>query len=218
MRAAIFFLTILLAGSHLWGQDVEPPKQRTTIDSDELEMQGTEDRNYFYFRGNVHVLGPDLEIRCNELTVTALRTQKTKEATLGEIGAVEKIVAQGNVQIEQAGRSATAGRVEVDPAKGTIRFLENPIIVQDENEATAYGFVFYTKEKRLEALNPPGFEPGQEGGRSTLTLLSSANFSMEVPDEEVTVDDQINRPSESASEDAGQTTEATSPEGEPVSE
>lgn len=159
---------------------------RTSIDSDTLEMQGTEDHNFFYFGGSVRVIGNDLDILCDELTVRAKRSAAEGE-TLGEIGAIEEIVAVGHVKITQAGRVANAGRVVVDPGKGTIHFLENPVIIQDDMRATAYGFIFYTKDKRLEAINPPGFVPGKKEGRSSISLSALPPITFDLPKEAITV-------------------------------
>lgn len=188
--------------------------QRTTIDSDELEMQGSEERNYFYFRGNVVVRGIDLEITCNELTVTAQRGGDAS-ATIGEVGAIERIVARGDVEIDQAGREAYAGRVEVDPRAGTITFLENPVIVQGEIRATAHGFVFHSHDKRLEALTAPADVQGRQRSRISLPALPAVTFDLD--EEDITVDERIRlqRAAEegaAGAEDAGPTEGPAEPE------
>lgn len=174
---------------------------RTRIDSDTLEMQGTADFNFFYFGGNVHVLGSDLDIQCDKLTVKAAR-EGGADATVGEIGAIEEIVAVGHVVILQADREARAGRVVVDPKGGTIHFLESPEIIQGDMRAAAYGFVFYTEDKRLEAINPPDFKPGQKEGRTTISLSNLPIITPEVPLERVTVDDRVNEVVPPAAEEA----------------
>ena len=222
-RAALLLLSVL--GGSLAAQPAGLGP-RTTIDSDALEMQGTEESNFFFFRGNVHVLGTDLEIRCDELTVSAQRGgDSAGNATVGEIGAIEKIVARGGVRIVQAGREASAGRVEVDPVAGTIKFLENPVIVQGETTASAYGFVFYTQDKRLEAIADPAFVAGEEGTarRPTITLPKLPKMTFDLPKDDVTVDKKINQPvsgetpGETPGEDPSEaSTEATPPEEAPA--
>ena len=221
MRLLFILILGLLGAVSLSGQDAGKAKDalsRSTIDSDTLEMQGTEKNNYFYFGGNVHVVGTDLEINCDELTVRAKRGGDEK-STVGELGAVEEIVAVGNVRINQAGRVATAGRVVVDPVKGTIHFLEKPVIVQGDMEASAYGFVFYTNDKRLEALNPPGFQPGKEG-RSKISLSAMPKITFDLPEDSVTVGADSTKktdlPTEEATEideeNAGSVEETPAPE------
>lgn len=212
MNNWVLLLCFFVSLHGLWAQDPQRSQKRTSIDSDELEMQGTEARNYFYFRGNVRVLGSDLEILCDELTVTSQRANGLEDGTLGELGAIEKIIAVGKVEIEQAGRQATAGRVEVDPSAGTIHFLEDPVIMQDGNEVRAYGFIFYTKEKRFETINPPGFVPGQPTERTTLYLVTADSLSSLVPEEDVSVGSAINDASPTRAElEAAEAVETDSP-------
>ncbi|MFW6353447.1 MAG: hypothetical protein ACOC3I_03570 [Verrucomicrobiota bacterium] len=212
MKAPILLslLSLLLLGVVMAPAQSVDLSERTTIRSDVLEMQGTEDRNHFYFRGHVLVEGTDLLIRANELTVTALRDPGEVTGTIGEIGAIEAIVAEGAVQIVQAGRTARAGRVEVDPVAGTVRFLEDPVIIQGDAEARAYGFVFHTRDKRIEAINPPGFAPGEKPGRATISLRGAASqLSVNVPEQDVL----LGRPTgEEAGEDAGEAAEEDAPE------
>lgn len=199
-----------------WAVAAQPAllDQRTTIDSDELEMQGTDERNYFYFRGNVHVLGNDLEIMCEELTVTAHRGGHETD-TVGEVGAIERIVATGGVEIDQAGRQAFAGRVEVDPTHGTITFLDQPVIVQGDVRATAYGFVFHTREKRLEAIPAP---EGTGPRRSTISLPSLPQMTFNLDEEEITVDERINIEAAPDDDDADPTENASEGSIEPGEE
>jgi|TARA_B110000438_G_scaffold302997_1_gene362642 lipopolysaccharide export system protein LptA len=191
MNKCFFFVAFMGSLCGLMAQNAQQNQQRTSIDSDLLEMQGTEERNFFYFRGNVRVHGTDLEIYCDELTVTSQRKAESADETLGELGAIKKIVALGNVKIDQAGRQATAGRVEVDPSSGTIHFLEDPVIMQAGNEVRAYGFIFYTNEKRFETINPPGFVPGQARERTTLFIDTAESLTSLVPEEEVTVGAEV---------------------------
>lgn len=165
-----------------------PP--RTVINSDTLEMQGTDERNYFYFRGDVHVTGNDLEIRCNELTVTAARTGGIDD-TVGEIGAIESIIAQGDVEIQQAGRRAVAGRAEVDPVKGTVVLSDNPRLIDGEVEVEGYQFVFYRDDRRVQTIADPNPPPDRPGTRSRVTLGALSANVFDQPEESITVRERM---------------------------
>lgn len=171
-------------------QEAEPP--RTVIDSDSLEMQGTEERNFFYFRGNVEVNGQNLRISCDELVITASRGGDA-DATMGEIGAIEKIVASGNVEIVQAGRKAVAGRAEVDPVAGTVTLSDNPRIIDGEVEVEGYQFVFYKEDKRIETIPDPNATP-DEPSRSRVTLGALPPIEFAQPEEEITVLEHVQPP------------------------
>lgn len=202
------WLLLLLPGLSSFvsaAEDEEP--MRTVIDSDTLEMQGTEDRNYFYFRGNVHVTGNNLEIQCDELTVTAFRGGEEDE-TVGQIGAIEAIVAKGNVEITQAGRRAVAGRVEVDPVAGTVRLMDHPRIVDGEVEVEGYQFVFYKDDRRVETVVDPNPSP-ETRSRSRVTLGALPANAFEQSEDQVTVTDRLKDESTSEAESASETEDTT---------
>jgi lipopolysaccharide export system protein LptA len=210
LRFFLFSVSILGASgaSLLCAADAAEEAMRTVIDSETLEMQGTEDRNFFYFRGNVHVTGTNLEIRCDELTVTAFRGGEEDE-TVGEIGAIEAIVAKGNVEITQAGRVATAGRVEVDPVAGTVSLLDDPKMVDGEVEVEGYKFVFYKDDRRVEVVADPYATPDKPA-RSRVSLGALPANAFEQEEEAVTVTDRLN--SESATAEEPVEEDETSPE------
>lgn len=203
----------------LGAQDAAPP--RTVIDADTLEMQGTDDRNYFYFRGNVHVSGDQLEIKCHELVITATRGGET-DATVGEIGAIERIVASGEVHITQAGRQALAQRAEVDPSGGTVTLSGSPRIIDDKVEVEGYQFVFHTEDRRIETVADPDATP-ERPSRSRVSLSSLPPIGFSQPEEQIRGFDRLPAPpaaewefmdSPLGEEDDTETTEAEEPSTE----
>ncbi|MCC5808604.1 MAG: hypothetical protein JJU00_19915 [Opitutales bacterium] len=152
---------------------------RTTVTSETIEMQGTDERNYFYFRDDVEVRGTNLEIRCDELTVIAGRAGAAEEG-FGEIGAIESIVAVGNVVIVQEGRTAYAGRAEVNPREGTVTLSENPRVVDGDVEVEGYQFVLFRDERRFASIPDPNAPPDRPS-RSVVRLgeLPDLGFSQD---------------------------------------
>ena len=63
---------------------------------------------------------------------TSKKGQKTE--TIGQLGAIDRIVALGNVTIKQAGRTATAGKGEIFPIEGKIILTENPVVIDEDGE------------------------------------------------------------------------------------
>lgn len=169
----------LLAAIHLLG--VPSPGQtpeRTTITSETLELQGTDDRNFFHFRTDVEVRGTNLEISCDELTVIAFRSAPAATEAIGEIGAIESILAVGNVRIRQEGRTAYAGRAEVNPVAGTVTLSENPRIVDGDVEIEGYQFVLFRDQRRFQSIPDPNAPPDRPS-RSVVRLgeLPDLGFS-----------------------------------------
>jgi len=186
------FLCLFVFVFPLWAEEERPP---TVITSHTLEMEGTEERNYFYFRENVEVRGNNLRISCDSLTVTARRSGD-QSAAIGEIGPIESIVAVGSVEIHQAGRSAFAGKAEVDPVAGTVTLSENPRIVDDEVEVEGYQFVLKKGEKKFISVPDPN-APAEKPSRSVVRLggLPDLGFNQEEDEIEPPVTEPVPEPS-----------------------
>ncbi len=176
--------------------------QNTVITSQHLEMQGTAAKNYFYFSNNVEVKGTNLQILCDELTVVALR-EGPSGATIGSIGAIEEINARGSVEIHQAGRSAYAGRAEVNPKAGTVVLSESPKIVDGEVEISGYQFVLHRGEKKFESVPDPNAPPDQ-GPRSVVSLGAMPDLGFDQEEEAITVDTELKEPVDEAENEEGE--------------
>ncbi|MEX0326476.1 MAG: LptA/OstA family protein [Puniceicoccaceae bacterium] len=163
--------------------------KNTVITSRNLEMQGTAEKNYFYFSGDVEVRGTNLEINCEELTVVSLR-EGPEGATVGSIGAIEEIIASGSVEIRQAGRSAYAGLAEVNPQAGTVVLSEQPRIVDDEVEVSGYQFVLHKGEKKFTSIPDPN-APAEEPSRSVVRLGALPDLGFDQEEASISVDDAI---------------------------
>lgn len=191
MKRFFHWLAFCVGGSlSVFGQDLS--MQSTIITSERLEMQGTETRNYFYFRGDVQVEGTNLDLACEELTVVALR-EGPDTAAIGQIGAIEEIVAQGTVAIHQAGRSAYAGRAEVDPREGTVTLLQNPRIVDGEVEVEGYQFVLHRGEKKFESIPDPN-APEDMPSRSVVRLGAMPDLGFDQAAESISLDERLEEP------------------------
>ncbi|MGA1204498.1 MAG: LptA/OstA family protein [Opitutales bacterium] len=170
----------------------EEVMRNTVITSLHLEMQGTPQKNYFYFTGEVQVKGTNLEINCDELTVVSLR-EGPEGAAIGNIGAIDQIVASGSVVIQQAGRSAFAGLAEVDPVKGTVVLSGKPRIVDNEVEVEGYQFVLHRGEKKFESIPDPN-APKDEPSRSIVRLGAMPDLGFDQEEAKISVDDRISQP------------------------
>lgn len=183
-------LFCLTAAAAIAQEDANANRERTTIECDSLEMQGSEERNFFYFHGNVYVVGESLKIRCDELTVTALRAGSSSD-TIGEVGAIERILAVGNVEIEQAGRKAYSDKAEVDPSEGTVVLSENARLVDNDVGVSAYQFIFYKEDGRIVTVPDPN-ATAEKPSRSTVTLSALPDIDyFAQPEESITVDDKV---------------------------
>jgi len=158
-------------------QEEEPLKEerQTVIESERLSVENDGDRAYFLFTGNVEVEATNLRLESDRLEVFATREAET-EASIGKHGSIERILATGNVRIEQAERVATAGRAEVLVEEERILLTENPVVSQAGGRLTGPELVIErgagrvivkgdaTNKVRLTgpAIRDFGFEPDSE--------------------------------------------------------
>ena len=171
----LLLLWALMASCSIIVAEEKIPPPRTFIESDCLEMKGFEDRNLFYFSKDVRVIGNNLLINCDNLEVEALRGGKV-DATVGEIGAIQRIQATGNVVIEQSGRKALCGRAEFDPKKGAVVLSENPKVIDKEAEVTGWKIVINTGDRKVKVLSDPSRAADK---RATVTLDSLPDFGFD---------------------------------------
>ena len=179
-KRSILLLPILIVNVSTLRSDVgemedakSSESHKTVIQSESLEMRSTPKRNYFYFQTNVRVEGNNLLVTCNNLEVTATRGggEDDPNATIGEFGTIESIVATGDVEILQAGRRAEAGRAQVLPHLGKVVLTENPRVYDVHGEVSGWRITLLKNERRVVVENNP------EDGRQRPTVVLS-----ELPD------------------------------------
>jgi lipopolysaccharide transport protein LptA len=124
----LFSLLGLLAMSPLWAQTAgtdspEPttaPPGSTVITSDELHSDQTTHTSIF--TGNVIVIGTSFRMTCSEMTVFFTTTNK-----------VDKIVATGDVVINQPNRVTRCGHAEYFQDEDKFILTDSPIVHDGQN-------------------------------------------------------------------------------------
>lgn len=174
------------------GQDLPAPQRAssgeaapaTVIESDYLELESGAERNLFIFRDNVTVFGNNLVVSCDYMEVIAAREDAGSadpDATMGKIGAIEKITAVGNVIILQEGRKAYAGRAEVIPAEEKVVLLDGPRVVDAGIVVTGCRMLLLKSERRAQVLpcEGEGAGPNVSRQRPTVTLAPLEDLGYE---------------------------------------
>lgn len=137
------------------GGSGEGPK--TVIQSDSLEMRSGQVKDYFFFRDDVRVEGTNLIVTCDLLEVVARRegVDDDSDATFGQLGTIESIIATGNVEIRQSGRRAEAGRAQVLPHEGRVVLTDGPRVYDGQGEVSGWRITLLRDERRaLVETNP----------------------------------------------------------------
>lgn len=182
-RRVMVLLLVWSAGGLAFVGAEEPPPPPTVIEADVMELRSSEAENRFFFRKNVRVFGTNLLVSCDELTVVSARSGDPA-ATVGELGALQSIVATGNVDIVQAGRRATAGRAELFPREGKVVLTEQPVIIDERAEVRGWRITLLQGERSGIVESAPPGTPG--GGRATTILdaLPDLGFAGQPRDED----------------------------------
>lgn len=114
----------------------------TVIDSDRAEMLMLEEETQFVFTDNVTVTATNLTVRCDRLEAYTSRDEAAR-------GDLDRILAMGNVRIEQEGRFATSGRAEVLLLEGVIVLTENPVLRNEQGSVSGDRITFYRGDSRV---------------------------------------------------------------------
>jgi lipopolysaccharide transport protein LptA len=128
-----------LAGQTADDSDTEtpPPAGSTTIDSDILHSDQTAHKSVF--TGNVVVLGTNFKMTCQEMTVYFTNDNK-----------VARIVATGNVVINQPDRVTNCGHAEYFHDSDMFVLTDQPVIHDHKNVVTGPEIdIFRTTQKMV---------------------------------------------------------------------
>ncbi|HQF38380.1 MAG TPA: LptA/OstA family protein [Opitutaceae bacterium] len=125
----------------------------TTIISQNLDMQTTDEESTFLFTGLVLVRGNNISLSCDRLEAITIRSQrdilKDEEKTaLGQVGKFKRMLATGRVRIEQGDRVATCGRAEVLPGEEKITLSEDPMVRDGESTVVGETIELFRGERR----------------------------------------------------------------------
>lgn len=134
-------------------------REETVVTSDELEMVSTETENHFYFTTNVEVKGNNLYASSDRMEVVSFRGGKGGDGTIGKIGAIDRIVLEGNVVIKQAEREATSRKAVIYPAKGEVVLSGSPVVRDSEGVVTGDEIVLLKSERRAIVKGGAGQRP-----------------------------------------------------------
>ena len=152
-RSALLFLCGLALAAAPARAEEPAAVSPTTIISQNLDMQTTDEESTFVFTGLVLVRGNNISLSCDRLEATTTRSQrdiiKDEEKTaLGQVGKFKRMLATGRVRIEQGDRVATCGRAEVLPGEEKITLTEDPMVRDGESTVVGETITLFRGERR----------------------------------------------------------------------
>ncbi|HLP07400.1 MAG TPA: LptA/OstA family protein [Opitutaceae bacterium] len=152
------------------------PASPTTIVSQNLDMQSTDDESVFLFTGLVIVKGNNISLTCDRLEAVTSRSKKDigldqEKTALGQVGKFKSLLATGRVRIEQGDRVATCGRAEVLPGEERINLTEDPMVRDGESTVVGERIILLRGERRAIV----------EKARITLPPIKDLGFPKDAP-------------------------------------
>jgi lipopolysaccharide export system protein LptA len=102
-----------------------------------LRMEADNKEGWVLFIGKVKAIQKDMVLTTEKLRVY-----------LDPKGKVKRVIAQGKVRVEQAGRVITSQKAEYDPLKEIVVFTGNPKAWQGKNVVMGKRIIYFVKEKR----------------------------------------------------------------------
>ncbi len=136
------------------------------IEADQLEFDY--DENRLVYRGSVRVVQGDFELESKALTITFTRAEELENAEL------QRVVAQGDVEIKQGERRASGQRAVFDQNSRQLILRGNPVLRDGLNEVQGERMTVFLDEgrsvvesgekKRVSAVLYPGKPDGAGAG------------------------------------------------------
>lgn len=145
----------------------------TVITSDRLEKRTEGSEDHFFFYDNVRIVATNLVATCDAMEVVTEGTPDEKES-IPKFGAIEAIIARGNVHIEQPllERTAKADKAEILPQKGEVILTGNAEVTDKQGTVKGHRMRLVKGEERAIV------EGSAEGGRPKVVLPSMPDFDL----------------------------------------
>lgn len=156
----------------------------TVITSQSMKMSsGPDDKQTYHFSENVELRSIDLKANCDKLAI--IIKSKNGQPNLEALDPIEKIVATGNVCLQQDTKTILAGHVIIFPQEGKIILEENPIIKDSAGELKGSRIVYNNKTGKAKVEGskngqkpqitfeklPSILDPNEASDKSNATLV-----------------------------------------------
>lgn len=154
-------LLVLLLSCQITTGETGSNETPTVIQSDRLEVIGSEDGNEFVFSGSVVITGDDFNATCERMVV---RTQSRNKGAESGFGAIRVVEATGSVRIVQGAREATAGRALIYPGENRVVLEDGPVVRDANGTVRGYRMTLHGENRKISV------EPGPSGERPSVEL------------------------------------------------
>jgi lipopolysaccharide transport protein LptA len=150
---------LAVAAAAVWAQEAPEGTNSTVITSRKLTYDYR--NRYATFEGDVVVTDPGVRMEADRMTVL-FNTE----------GAPDKVVAVGNVRIEQADKRAVCGRAVYQVTLGRLDLSEKPVVRRGQDILRGKTITFWRNEDRMEGSDVRMVI--YQGGEGALRMFSGS--------------------------------------------
>jgi lipopolysaccharide transport protein LptA len=132
-------LILGLCAGNSWAQETPKKKEaQTVVTSDQFKLDMGKKEGVF--TGSVTVKSSDFELKASEMVVYFA----------ADSSKVERLIARGNVTIEQEKRTARANEAEYSVASDKIVLTGSPEVTQEKNKIVGTTITIYRTDNRMQ--------------------------------------------------------------------
>lgn len=156
------FVAGIIMGAMSMGPMVSPAmaedvKETVPTEVTSKTMEYDAAKQHVIFKGNVHVVRPDLQIWSDVLTLYFTEKEGAKKDDSAspmpmQSGEVSRIVAKDNVRMDYEGKKGTCEVATYTTADGLLVLDGNPVLSDGDNVIKGSKILFYTEENRSEVI------------------------------------------------------------------
>lgn len=141
---------LVLPGLLLGAEEPGAGDKGTVITSERLELETLETGNRFVFLGEVRVIGENLDLRSDRLTVITVTGEEGGEGEIIDPSRIETIVAEGNVVIHLApdDRWVEAGVATLFPGERKVVLKGSPVVRDARGEVSGHRITLFEGERQ----------------------------------------------------------------------
>lgn len=171
----------------------------TVITSDRLEKYTEGDQDHFLFYDNVRIVATNLVVTCDTMEVIT-EGKLDEKGSVPQFGAIETIIAKGNVKVDQeiSGRTACADEAQIFPQKGEVVLTGNAEVTDAQGTVRGHRMRLVKGEERAIV------EGNAEGDRPKVLLPMMPDWS---PVKKAKPDDSVDEVSQESSANSQATVE-----------
>jgi len=176
MKLFLFSLCCTCAMSNA-SRAAEPSEEEKTsviIEYSQAVYDFSGDQKKVILEGPITISTQTMKITCDHAEVLSSRnattTSPTDTSTNPTLGTIDYILALGNVDIEQMGTRALAGKAEIFPLERRLVLEDNPRIIDKNGIVSGFRITFLQGDRQIK------IEPGDSNVRNRIQLNDISEF------------------------------------------